>query len=402
MKKLFLLILLLDTCVLSLQAQAPQKFNYQAVARDASGNPMNTATVGIQATIHDLTAAGTTLYQERFTATTNQFGLFTISIGGGAVQSGTFNGINWTSGQKWLQIEMDPAGGTSYVNMGASQFLSVPYSLIAQKVINPPAMILDDLTDVTSPAPTNGQVLTWNGSAWTPATPSSGTTYTAGTGISIAGTVITNTSPDQTVTLTGQSLATVTGTYPNFTITGNGDGWGSQTVNTDMTLSGAGTTLSPLKIAPQGATAGQVLSWNGSMWMPSTPSGGTSYTAGTGVTINGSNVISVNNLIGDVTGAPNANTVTKIQGVPVTSSTPSNGQILKYNGGSWLLSSDLNNTYTAGSGIAISGGNVISNSAPDQTVVLTGTGGTSVTGTYPNFTINSTSGGSGTVTSVAT
>jgi hypothetical protein len=46
-------------------------------------------------------------------------------------------------------------------------------------------------------------------------------------------------------------------------------------------------------------------------------------------------------------------------------------------------------TYTAGNGINITG-NVIENTAPDQTVNLTGTGATTVTGNYPNFTINST------------
>jgi trimeric autotransporter adhesin len=53
---------------------------------------------------------------------------------------------------------------------------------------------------------------------------------TAGTGISVSGGPITtsgsiavvNTAPDQVVTLTGAGLATVTGTYPNFTITASG------------------------------------------------------------------------------------------------------------------------------------------------------------------------------------
>lgn len=49
-------------------------------------------------------------------------------------------------------------------------------------------------------------------------------------------------------------------------------------------------------------------------------------------------------------------------------------------------------TYTAGTGINISGSNVISNSAPDQTVSLTGAGTTTVSGTYPNFTITGTAG----------
>ncbi len=45
--------------------------------------------------------------------------------------------------------------------------------------------------------------------------------------------------------------------------------------------------------------------------------------------------------------------------------------------------------YTAGTGISVSG-NTIINAAPDQTVSLTGSGATTVTGTYPNFTILST------------
>ena len=45
-----------------------------------------------------------------------------------------------------------------------------------------------------------------------------GTTYTAGTGINVAGTVISNTAPDQTVSLTAGRGIAITGTYPNFTI----------------------------------------------------------------------------------------------------------------------------------------------------------------------------------------
>lgn len=43
-------------------------------------------------------------------------------------------------------------------------------------------------------------------------------TPTAGTGISISGNVITNTLPDQVVTLTAGNAIAITGTYPNFTI----------------------------------------------------------------------------------------------------------------------------------------------------------------------------------------
>jgi hypothetical protein len=50
---------------------------------------------------------------------------------------------------------------------------------------------------------------------------------------------------------------------------------------------------------------------------------------------------------------------------------------------------DTNTTYTAGSGITLTG-TTFSNAAPDQTVSLTGSGATNVSGTYPNFTISST------------
>ena len=45
---------------------------------------------------------------------------------------------------------------------------------------------------------------------------------------------------------------------------------------------------------------------------------------------------------------------------------------------------------SAGTGIGLSAGGAISNTAPDQTVALTGSGATSISGTYPNFTISST------------
>ena len=48
-----------------------------------------------------------------------------------------------------------------------------------------------------------------------------------------------------------------------------------------------------------------------------------------------------------------------------------------------------NNTYTAGAGITLTG-NTFDNSAPDQTVTLTGAGTTTVSGTYPNFTVTGT------------
>jgi hypothetical protein len=72
-----------------------------------------------------------------------------------------------------------------------------------------------------------------------------------------------------------------------------------------------------------------------------------------------------------------------------------------YDGTGWVrLATSANAAYTAGTGVGISS-NVITNTAPDQTVSLTGGTGISVSGSYPNFTVtNSSPSGGGTVTSV--
>ena len=57
-----------------------------------------------------------------------------------------------------------------------------------------------------------------DGSTDTVTTPN--TQYTAGSGITLTGAAFSNAAPDQTVAITGGSNITVSGTYPNFTVTG--------------------------------------------------------------------------------------------------------------------------------------------------------------------------------------
>lgn len=128
MKKL-LPLLLLTTC-LSVVAQVPQGLNYQAVARNASGNVIVNQNVGLRFTVRNGSATGTIEYQETATAITNQFGLFSLVIGNGNPTVGTFNGINWSTGDKFLEVELDVTGGT-LVSMGNSKLQSVPYALFA-------------------------------------------------------------------------------------------------------------------------------------------------------------------------------------------------------------------------------------------------------------------------------
>ena len=76
------------------------------------------------------------------------------------------------------------------------------------------------------------------------------TEYTAGSGITLTGTVFSNAAPDQTVALTGAGTTTISGTYPNFTITG-------ATSNTSIdTMTGDGTTTA-LTLSSAPATENQ-------------------------------------------------------------------------------------------------------------------------------------------------
>ena len=65
-----------------------------------------------------------------------------------------------------------------------------------------------------------------------------------------------------------------------------------------------------------------------------------------------------------------------------------NNQVLKTDGtGNVSWATDANTTYTAGTGLSLTG-TTFANTAPDQTVVLTGSNGITTSGAYPNFTIN--------------
>ena len=86
----------------------------------------------------------------------------------------------------------------------------------------------------------------------------------------------------------------------------------------------------------------------------------------------------------------------KVMGAGRTNAVPNlnDGQFFLGNGSNQAVSADFTTSVlgeiSAGTGIGISASGVISNTSPDQTVVLTGAGATSISGTYPNFTISST------------
>lgn len=306
-------------------AQAPQRFQYQAVARSANGDLLANQTVALRLSILDGSTGGPVLYQETHAVTTNTLGLFAVPIGGGSVQSGSMNSINWGGGAKFIRVEMDAAGGNNFVDLGVSQLLSVPYALHAA---------------------------------------SGGTLYTAGAGIQISGTTITNTgdgNPNDDLVLTTQFAGDISGTYDNLQIKTGAVG---STEIADQSVTGQ-------DLHPMGAANGDVLKWDGAVWAPAADlqGGGGAYTAGTGISIAGNTISALNdNVLWNAL---------KLYGRDISSAAPAMDQVLKWNGSLWAPADDETGGgggYMAGSGISITGNtiNALTNDALWNAVRLQG------------------------------
>ncbi|MBO9657443.1 MAG: hypothetical protein J7527_01325 [Chitinophagaceae bacterium] len=140
MKKLLAIFGLILSAQLLL-AQAPGLFNYQGVARNSVGNVIQNKTIALRLNIRNNTATGPVVYSETREVTTNPFGLFTVLVGspGARASTGTIQGVNWGNGAKFIQVEIDPEGGTTYINIGTTQLASVPFALYAANNLPGPA-----------------------------------------------------------------------------------------------------------------------------------------------------------------------------------------------------------------------------------------------------------------------
>lgn len=113
-------------------AGVPQAINYQAIARKPDGTPISSQAVKIRISILRTAANGTMVYQETQNATTSPGGQFSLKIGTGVAVIGTFAGIDWPTYLHFLKVEIDPAGGSVFTDMGTQELVSVPYAQHAE------------------------------------------------------------------------------------------------------------------------------------------------------------------------------------------------------------------------------------------------------------------------------
>ncbi|PJB15084.1 MAG: hypothetical protein CO118_05230, partial [Flavobacteriales bacterium CG_4_9_14_3_um_filter_32_8] len=251
--------------ITNLQAQVPNLINYQAVARDLSGNPLVSTPVTVVFEIRQTSPLGTIVYNETHVSSTNQFGLFNLEIGGGTPITGTFAGINWSTGLYYLVVTVN--GDV----MPSTQLLSVPFALHANTAssgtpgANGHANLADSISEPPGPNCANGGYLIKMGAddnddgTLQPleedityyicnGIDGATTSYTAGTGINIlaVGNIIENTgdldstNEIQTISISNDTIYLSNGGYvvlPNS----SGDDWGAQTVIVDgVTIFGDG------------------------------------------------------------------------------------------------------------------------------------------------------------------
>ena len=170
-KKLQLLLVMMVMCLTEIMAQTPNQINYQAVATNANGTPMANQNIRVRLKIRTGSASGTVVYSEARNVTTDATGLFNITMGStGGTIVGSWSAIDWNNGTKFLQAEIDPAGGSNFTNMGTQQLVSVPYAQHAKAAegLTPTAVIPP--AQISTAGATVNQVLQFNGTAWVPAT----------------------------------------------------------------------------------------------------------------------------------------------------------------------------------------------------------------------------------------
>ncbi len=115
----------------TVQAQAPQGFNFQGIALDSTGYVVASKSVSLRFSITTDSLGSAVSYQESVSAQTDKYGQFTTVIGSGNPSIGDFKSIPWATGNLFIKTEIDIEGAGTYITVGLSKLLSVPYALQA-------------------------------------------------------------------------------------------------------------------------------------------------------------------------------------------------------------------------------------------------------------------------------
>ena len=146
-KKIIFIIVLhcIAVCLHAQVSKVPDGILFQAIAKDPAGNPAKGRTIYIKNAIIQNSISGVQVYVESHKIVASSEGVFTIVIGKGNKLAGpvSIGNIDWSSGPYFLNIKAAIAPSVPltnwnvnehYIDMGTSQFWTVPFSLFAARV----------------------------------------------------------------------------------------------------------------------------------------------------------------------------------------------------------------------------------------------------------------------------
>ncbi|MGX5853160.1 tail fiber domain-containing protein [Dyadobacter jiangsuensis] len=143
-KVIFVILLSVSLLLLfkpqSANAQAPQQFSFQGVARDATGKILANKNITVGFLIHQGSSNGPQVFGEQHNVTTNANGIFSLSIG----SLTSLSGINWETNSYFLHTAIFYDGLQAAIDLGTTQLLSVPYSLNALNATSATKSIASD------------------------------------------------------------------------------------------------------------------------------------------------------------------------------------------------------------------------------------------------------------------
>jgi len=117
------------------------------MAMDDNGFEISNSQISVQVSIIEETPSGLVSFVEEHTVTTDAFGMFSINIGEGNSDD-DYASVDWSK-SNFLKVELDEDMDGIYTLMGVSAFNSVPYSYMAENVMNPEDL-MDNLGDHTA------------------------------------------------------------------------------------------------------------------------------------------------------------------------------------------------------------------------------------------------------------
>ena len=125
----------------------PKLVNYQAIAFNVNGNPLNQESIDVKIAIIKGTSTNLLIYEEEHNLTTASNGLFSLQIGNGITTGNgiisQFGNLDWNADDFFMNVQINIGNG--YEDLGTQQLVSVPFAFRANRaefVTNPGTFII--------------------------------------------------------------------------------------------------------------------------------------------------------------------------------------------------------------------------------------------------------------------